>query len=411
MADDTLAHSAHFVLTQESQMESQMSQYADNLQTTHITIIEALHGVKVMYQDDAMLPKPDFVTKYIEQYDEHCLRCIYLYSIVKRRKGVLLPNLAERKQSDGIKDKLVKDVYDIFIYGEGVRESFPKNLFSSSGRHVENSTTKQNAEETVNLTQQQEMKEQLEAFFVNYLNEFKAIAFHEILKCRNEITDSRNELRAVLKEKVSERTKAAPPIYLGTSEVSAKKNTVNELQPILGPNVELEVSQCDISDDDSGKKKEKFETVVPKAKQGNILLASDSLSHKLDIKRFFVKGQKTVKLPKSGDTAKGVGHRAIEYIDKKNGEIFEAVVLLGGTNDISKKKADIESAAKELTESAQKLSEKSNVKRVFICKVPPRLDSEANDLKVSHFNQLIADFVTERNNENLVMVETVNKEI
>ena len=53
MADDTLAHSAHFVLTQESQM----SQYADNLQTTHITIIEALHGVKAMYQNDVMLPK------------------------------------------------------------------------------------------------------------------------------------------------------------------------------------------------------------------------------------------------------------------------------------------------------------------------------------------------------------------
>ena len=84
---------------------------------------------------------------------------------------------------------------------------------------------------------------------------------------------------------------------------------------------------------------------------------------------------------------------------------------MGGTNDISKKKADIESAAKELTKTAQKLLEKSNVKCVFICKVPPRLDSEANDLKVSHFNQLVADFVTDRNNENLAMVETVNKEI
>ena len=166
------------------------------------------------------------------------------------------------------------------------------------------------------------------------------------------------------------------------------------MQPILGSNVELEVSQSDTSDDDLGKKKEKIETVAPKAKQGNILLVSGSLLHKLDIKRFFVKVQKTVKLSKSGDTAKGVGHRALEYIDKKNGEIFEAVVLLGGTNDISKRKADIESAAKELTETAQKLLVKSNVKRVFICKVPSRLDSKANDLKVAHFNQLIADFVT-----------------
>ena len=64
-----------------------------------------------------------------------------------------------------------------------------------------------------------------------------------------------------------------------------------------------------------------------------------------------------------------------------------------------------------MSDTAQKLLEKSNVKLVFICKVPPCLDSQANDLKVSNLNQLIADFVTERNNENLVMVETVNKEI
>ena len=117
-----------------------MPQYADNLQTTHIAIIEALHGVKTMYQDYAMLPKADFVTKYTEQYDEHCLRFMrdILYSIVKSRKGVLLPNLAERKRSDGIKDKVVKDLYDILTYGEGVRVSLPKNLFFSSGRHVEN---------------------------------------------------------------------------------------------------------------------------------------------------------------------------------------------------------------------------------------------------------------------------------
>ena len=93
-----------------------------------------------MYQDDAMLPKADFVTKYTEEYDEHCFRFMrdVLHSITKFRKGVLLPNLVERKQSDGIKDKLVKDLYDIFTYGEGVRHSLSKNLFSSSDRHVEN---------------------------------------------------------------------------------------------------------------------------------------------------------------------------------------------------------------------------------------------------------------------------------
>ena len=77
------------------------------------------------------------------------------------------------------------------------------------------------------------MKEQLEAIFVNQLNELRDTAFHEILKCRNEKTDLRNELRAVQKGEDSERTNAAPPTYLGLSKVSAKKNTVNELQPTV----------------------------------------------------------------------------------------------------------------------------------------------------------------------------------
>ena len=68
----------------------------------------------------------------------------------------------------------------------------------------------------------------------------------------------RNELRAVEKEKVSERSKVALPTYLGTSEVSAKKNAVDELQSILGPNVEpnVEVSQIDTSGDDLGRSSE-----------------------------------------------------------------------------------------------------------------------------------------------------------
>ena len=70
MAKELLAHNAHLVLTQDSQL----SKYTDSLQTSHITIIEALDGVKRIYQDDAMLPKADFVAKYIEHYDEPCLR-------------------------------------------------------------------------------------------------------------------------------------------------------------------------------------------------------------------------------------------------------------------------------------------------------------------------------------------------
>ena len=61
---------------------------------------------------------------------------------------------------------------------------------------------------------------------------------------------------------------------------------------------------------------------------------------------------------------------ALDYVESNVDEVFEAVVLLGRTNDVSKKKVNIENSASDLTGSAQKLLDKPNVKRVFIVKCP-----------------------------------------
>ena len=404
MAEELSAHNAHLVLTQDSQL----SKYTDSLQTSHITIIEALDGVKRIYQDDAMLPKADSVAKYIEYYDEPCLRFMrdILCSVVKLSKGVLLPNLVERKQGDGIKEKLVKDLYDIFSYGEGVREALPKNLFSSSSRHLDSTGTptqsKQSSKETVNVAQPQEILN----VFTSQLNEFKTIAFYEIVKCRNEISALKNDLKEA-------RSKTAVPLQqeiIDLGQVSQQKLGL-ALDDTKGKNNGDEMqSGSSVTDNQEKIEKGTDELNESKVKQG-VLLVSDSLLHKLDVKRFFVKGRKTVKLCKSGDTAKGAGTRALDYVESNVDEVFEAVVLLGGTNDVSKKKVDIENSAIDLTVSAQKLLDKPNVKRVFICKVPPRLDSELNDNKLTQFNQIITDYVSEKNFDNLVLVATVSKEI
>ena len=48
---------------------------------------------------------------------------------------------------------------------------------------------------------------------------------------------------------------------------------------------------------------------IKRAVKSKVLLVSDSLLHKLDVKRFFVKGSETVKLAKSGDTVNGTSER------------------------------------------------------------------------------------------------------
>ena len=288
-----------------------------------------------------------------------------------------------------------------------MREALPKNLFSSSSRHLDSTGTptqsKQSSKETVNVAQPQEILN----VFTSQLNEFKATAFYEILKCRNEVSDLRNDLKEA-------RSKTVAPLQqkiIDFGQVSQQNLGLaldDTKRKINGDEMQ---SGSSVTDNQEKIKKRTDELNESKVKQGVVLLVSDSLLHKLDVKRFFVKGLKTVKLCKSGDTAKGVGTRALDYVESNVDEVFEAVVLLGGTNDVSKKKFDIENSASDLTGSAQNLLDKPNVKRVFICKVPPRLDSELNDNKVTQFNQIISDYVSEKNFDNLVLVATVSKEI
>ena len=116
MAVELPAHNVHNVLSQSSDDASILSgSDAGGLQATYVYITEALDGVKSIFENDMGLPKAEFSSKYTERYGEVSLRFMrnVLYSIVKCRKRLTLSNLIERKQTEGVKDKLVKDIYDI----------------------------------------------------------------------------------------------------------------------------------------------------------------------------------------------------------------------------------------------------------------------------------------------------------
>ena len=128
------------------------------------------------------------------------------------------------------------------------------------------------------------------------------------------------------------------------------------------------------------------------------------------MKRFFVKGSKTVKLAKSGDTVNGTSESAFNYIKENKDDVFEAIVLLAGTNDTKSKSArtSMDNIAQELLETVQDLLSKDNVKRVFICKIPPRLDNQMRDVKVTEINEKVVESM---NIENLFLIESVSKKI
>ena len=62
---------------------------------------------------------------------------------------------------------------------------------------------------------------------------------------------------------------------------------------------------------------------------------------------------------------------------------LEAVVLLGATNDLTHQSSKSKDVLKELKQASDSFLDLENVNEAFLCKVPPRLDNEAVDIKVN----------------------------
>ena len=81
---------------------------------------------------------------------------------------------------------------------------------------------------------------------------------------------------------------------------------------------------------------------------------------------------------------------------------------MGGTNDLTHKSSKSEGVFQELKQASDSLLELENVKKVFLCKVPPRLDNEAVD--VNQLNCQITNHAIAKNSNQLVIINSVNRE-
>ena len=54
-----------------------------------------------------------------------------LYTVIKRRTGSnQLGHLVERKSGENLKDKMAKDIYNLYRFGEGSLSSLPKQMMN-----------------------------------------------------------------------------------------------------------------------------------------------------------------------------------------------------------------------------------------------------------------------------------------
>ena len=61
-----------------------------------------------------------------------------MYPMVKRRTSAgQLGQLVDRKSGDHLKDKLIKDIYNLYLFGEGSVSALPKHMLKSDSKFVD----------------------------------------------------------------------------------------------------------------------------------------------------------------------------------------------------------------------------------------------------------------------------------
>ena len=135
-----------------------------------------------------------------------------------------------------------------------------------------------------------------------------------------------------------------------------------------------------------------------------LLFASDSLPNHMSIKRMNVGNYRSVKLTKPGDSLDGTVSRVRNHLSK-HCNTKANVVLLVGTNDLSRRQTTPRKLLDELIDSINELKKFENIKTLFLCKLPPRSDHAVINRKVSEYNDLLSQHLAEY--ESVIVIDTV----
>ena len=125
-------------------------------------------------------------------------------------------------------------------------------------------------------------------------------------------------------------------------------------------------------------------------KARKIVIAGDSLLHRMNANKVSVNGISCQKLTKKGDSLGGSVYRSKQYISKHGNEHID-LVLLAGTNDLSNRSVSPEDLIDKLDEYMSKLRGFFNLGHIFLCQIPNIFDFHAVNSKVLCFKELLSE--------------------
>ena len=316
------------------------------LDDTFLILQRATTIVKNIYFDYYALSKADFL-KNVEglgnEMELHYARDM-IHLIVKHRKR-FGGQLAERKKCDGIKDKLSKDIYMLFLYGGGSLPAIPKNMLRNESKQYVDNTCQTNV-----LDESFVLKKDLDKVKCDLLEKINAIQ-SSLLNASSSALSSADTVDTV------DTVKSLQPNVVPVPSTVSENNS-EPRNPTSNVPADARVTDINQSINHSTEK---------------IIFVRDSILHKMNPKKMKVGNVPSIKLTKPGDNLDGCVNRARSFVSKNAGDSLH-IVLLAGTNDLSRCKTQPINLMDNLIESLDELEKFTNVKGIFVCKLPPRSD-------------------------------------
>ena len=299
--------------------------------------------------------RADFISQLSESCDVTQLRYVQdmLYTVIKRRTGSnQLGPLVERKSGESLKDKLVKDIYNLYCFGEGSLSSLPKQMMKSDSRYMNQEV------QTDSVLSRSMFATKSE------LDDLKAELLEKISRIKDNVL-----AKLTVRESADSLRDAQQPDLTST----------NYSEPSSQPGPSLSV------DSESFESQSQSQPISRK-----IVIAGDSLLHRIKPNKLKVGDIPSVKLTKKGDTLSGTIGRCRNFLSKHADERID-LVLLADTNDLASRHVSPENLIKKLDESINELTEFHNLHHIFLCQLPPRFDFHNINAKVTCFNELLIE--------------------
>ena len=259
-----------------------------------------------IYHELFTLSKNDFIKALHDLGSIHELRYVrdMIFATIRRRHNLSKAgHLINRSNSDNLKEKLIKDIYTLFAFGEAIGEGTVKSMPKSLLKPPDLANAETQSDVVCDLSQTYATKTELETV--------KQMVLDEISNLKNVVTPSSNITSMTISNSLPDPV--SPSLV---SPFPPAANAVNTSHSNLGFDSQSRSNSVKRSD--------------------TILFASDSLLNCMSIKRMNVGNYRSVKLTKRGDSLDGTVNRVRNHLNK-HCNTKANVVLLAGTNDLSRR--------------------------------------------------------------------------